>query len=74
MSSFCLASCSAEGGPVPLPTRPCPTPRSRSTARAARLPAIAGPRRHHPPTAPIDHRDRIESGSPLPRRLTVAIP
>jgi hypothetical protein len=42
--------------------------------RAARLPAIAGPRCHHPPTAPIDDRDRVESGSPLPRRLSVAIP
>jgi hypothetical protein len=77
MLSFYLACCSAEGRPVPLPTRPCPTarptPRSRSTARAARLPAIVGPRRHHPPTAPIDHRDRVESGSPLPRPLTVAI-
>ena len=27
-----------------------------------------------PPHAPIDDRDRVESGSPLPRRLTVAIP
>ena len=74
MLSFCLGSCSAEGGPVPLSTRPRPTPRSSPSAKAARLPAIAGPRCHHPPTAPIDDRDRVESGSPLPRRLTVAIP
>jgi hypothetical protein len=74
MLSFYLASRSAEGRPVPLPTRPYPMPRSRPTARAARLPAIAGPRRQHPPTAPIEYRDRVESGSPLPRRLTVAIP
>jgi hypothetical protein len=73
MLSFDLASCSAEGSPVPLPTRPCPTPRSRSTAKAARLPAIAGPRRQHPPTAPIDDRDQVESGSPLPRHLAVPI-
>jgi hypothetical protein len=45
-----------------------------SHVRAARLPAIAGPRRQHPPTAPIDARDRVESGSPLPRRVSVAIP
>jgi hypothetical protein len=74
MLSFYLASCSAEGRPVPLPTRPCPPPQSSPTVRAARLPAIVGPRRQHPPTAPIDARDRVESGSPLPRRLTVAIP
>jgi hypothetical protein len=74
MLSFYLASCSAEGRPVPLSTRPRPTPRSSLTTRAARLPAIVGPRRHLPPTAPIDDRDRVESGSPLPRRLTVAIP
>ena len=35
---------------------------------------IAGPRRQHPPTAPIEDRDQVESGSPLPRPLTVAIP
>jgi hypothetical protein len=74
MPSFYLASCSAEGSPVPLPTRACPTPRSSPTVRAARLPAIAGPGRQHPPTAPIDDRDLVESGSPLPRRLAVAIP
>jgi hypothetical protein len=74
MLSFCLASCSAESTPVPLPTRPCLTPRSSPTARAARLPAIAGPGRQHPPTAPIADRHRVESGSPLPRPLAVAIP
>jgi len=73
-SASVLVPCSAEGEPVPLSTRPCLTPRSRVTARAGRLPAIVGPRRHLPPTALIDDRDRVESGSPLPRRLTVAIP
>jgi hypothetical protein len=74
MPSFCLGSLFGRGRTRALADSALPTPRSRFTARAARLPAIAGPRRPHPPTAPIDARDRVESGSPLPRRLTVAIP
>jgi hypothetical protein len=74
MLSFCLGSLFGRGQTRALVDSAPPTPRSRATARAARLPAIAGPRRHHPPTAPIDDRDRVESGSPLPRRLSVAIP
>jgi hypothetical protein len=73
MLSFCLGSLFGRGRTRALADSALPHARSRATARAARLPAIAGPRRHHPPTAPIDDRDRVESGSPLPRRLAVAI-
>jgi hypothetical protein len=74
MLSFDLACCSAEGQTRALADSALPHAPIASHREGARLPAIVGPRHHHPPTAPIDHRDRIESGSPLPRRLTVAIP
>jgi hypothetical protein len=74
MLSFCLGSLFGRGQTRALVDSALPHARSSPTVRAARLPAIAGPRRHHPPTAPIDDRDRVESGSPLPRRLSVAIP
>jgi hypothetical protein len=73
MLSFYLGLLFGRGRTRALSTRPCPTPRSSPTARTARLPAIAGPRHHHPPTAPIDGPNRVESRSSLPPHRDVAI-
>jgi hypothetical protein len=74
MLSFCLGSLFGRGqtralADSALPHAPIESHREGRTAARNR-----GPRHHHPPTAPIDDRDRVESGSPLPRHLTVAIP
>jgi hypothetical protein len=74
MPSFCLGSLFGRGQTRALVDSALPHAPIASHREGRTAAANAAPRRHHPPTAPIDDRDRVESGSPLPRRLTVAIP
>jgi hypothetical protein len=73
MLSFCLGSLFGRGrtralADSALPHAPIEGHREgRTAARNRRTQAPSSADR------PIDDRDRVESGSPLPRRLTVAI-
>jgi hypothetical protein len=52
----------------------CPELRACTYVPAAYQPATARPGREALVFIPIDDRDRVESGSPLPRRFAVATP